>query len=159
MKFLQLPDVNPLSLPVGYTYHYPYFKNNTNAYIVITNVTFPLFDLLGANITSLPYFMSINLGIFDPNGNRASEILKRNIEILQAPGSITVWNGTSMETEPAQFPVIDDSTVLLLPAILPPGYSVLLDAHNGTPGSFGITLAGYGFILESEEELIKVIRK
>ncbi|MEM3829058.1 MAG: hypothetical protein QXP36_07590 [Conexivisphaerales archaeon] len=155
MKYFTLPVLQP-SFSAS-SYNILHYTNQTNSFALIVSY-FHNYVGMGYLVSSgsPPYKNDTMIAIKDQYGNMIGLISEYSLEVNLVQGSTTVWNGTSMETEPSQMPAVSQFHRQFLPSLIPPQSSIWISVLTtiAYQGIFG----GFGFILE-ENELKEVVKK
>ncbi|MEM3861870.1 MAG: hypothetical protein QW203_05260, partial [Thermoplasmatales archaeon] len=93
----------------------------------------------------------MNIAIQSPSNQTIGVVLEETVEIFNSPGSTTVYNGTSMVSEPTVQPMIYHSFINNLgKALIPPQCTMVLAINPTGQQTIG-TSGGWGFLLDDDE--------
>ncbi|MEM3873322.1 MAG: hypothetical protein QXE05_12250 [Nitrososphaeria archaeon] len=97
------------------------YKNNTTSYYLVLDIAL---DPVITSINSTGSFGTSTGTLYDPNGISVGFFKTVNIVISSIPSTMTVWNGTSMESEPINFIVPTVQFISRHNMLVPPGYTL-----------------------------------
>ncbi|MEM3828612.1 MAG: hypothetical protein QXP36_05345 [Conexivisphaerales archaeon] len=125
------------------------WKNQTNNYALVMGWE-PVFLYLPSSVA--PYWqLMMNIAILNPNNKTIGAVVEETIEVFNASGSTTVYNGTSMVSEPTVQPTVFHSFQSNIgKAIVPPQCSLSLAIYP-TGQQTVSTKGGWGFLLDDDE--------
>ncbi|MEM4067634.1 MAG: hypothetical protein QXV17_12335 [Candidatus Micrarchaeaceae archaeon] len=152
MKFVQFPYTQ-----INYTSNGGagiLYQNTSLSYVLIVGLM-RFFNYPGNTDTS-PYFFAYSYIVQDFQGNQIDLLEQYVYQLASYSGSITVWNGTSMETEPATFPTTAIIAFKSRHSLLPPRTQLVM--YIGASFSGSVKTSGWGFLL-SDSELNQILNQ
>jgi len=117
------------------------YINTTHSYFLVLGI----FDRGYPNPTGTGNFESRNGSLIDINQNTVDVFYDIIIQVEQWTDSMTVWNGTAMESEPITHTTSTSIIIEKKEMLIPPGFKLL---------SFGYAI-GFWLTAEEVEEYVK----
>ncbi|MEM4091202.1 MAG: hypothetical protein QXQ46_10790 [Thermoplasmatales archaeon] len=95
------------------------YRNNTTSYFLVLDISGTAYT----GILNSTGVYTATAGILrDPNGNNVGVFKMIAVVVSSIPSTMTVWNGTSMESEPIDFIVSNTEYSERHNMLIPPGY-------------------------------------
>ncbi|MEM4067681.1 MAG: hypothetical protein QXV17_12570 [Candidatus Micrarchaeaceae archaeon] len=95
------------------------YRNNTTSYFLVLDIAGTTYT---AMLNSTGVYTAASGILRDPNGNDVGYFKFIAVVVSSVPSTMTVWNGTSMESEPINFIVSNTEYSERHNMIIPPGY-------------------------------------
>ncbi|MEM3873062.1 MAG: hypothetical protein QXE05_10945 [Nitrososphaeria archaeon] len=156
MKYVSFPTVN-FSASIGTWQTQLIYKNITNSYILIMGLLHQILLFSAASSSLSSFGVIYETHVSDPNDNIIDIVDQSDTSLQTFQGTTTVWNGTSMVSEPISVPVGARGTFSRVGNTMIPPQCSLIGAIYSTfaiSASFG----GWGLLI-NDEELMNIIIK
>ncbi|MEM3872841.1 MAG: hypothetical protein QXE05_09820 [Nitrososphaeria archaeon] len=154
MRYIQFPNLT-ITNPAGQSYAGVLYENVTTSFVRIMGLPRPV--LTGSITPSAPYWFAYYYYIQDLNSNVIDTVDQFLYQLNAYTGDITVWNGTSMETEPATFPALSSVYLSRKNSIMPPQSRLTVTIAGSASNT--MTFSGWGIVLTDEEMKEVVVTK